>query len=615
MIRREVLACFAVLLCVYVMTAANAPQFGDNAEFLTAGAYLGVCHNPGYPVQSLAGHALVAFLPLGTMSYRGNLLSALLGALTGAVLMGICLRMKLRLPAAICAVGVVMLGPLFWSQATLAEVYTADGLITALCLMTLLAMQHWVAGGLLLAFLLGLAPVIHLSQILYLPAFAAARLALVPAGRRLQTILRGVPFFLLGLSVWIYLPTRQLGGPIPNVGNPAHWIPFLNLISGSAHRRFMVMSLPWEASLARVPGYFQHCILPTLTVAGLVMVMTGLMMLLKKRTIFTCLIFWIVVANMSYGAFLNQVPLDATPFGIPALVAMVIPMAFFWDWLLREARKHRIGRLIQSVCLLVAGLPLVLNFSSMNRSKDFQAFRFSSIQLEGPPPDSPFLVQGDDDLFLSLHLQTVYKFRPDVHWVDCTGVLGLGPLQDPARYPDSAAFFEAFQKLEMSIAKACNCKLVYAWQRSTQFVPAGLNFAVPKIADRTPSWMIPQYLLRWPADVGKDFQLRRAMARFQFQYAWILIRNNQPEEAKKHLLAGLGWGRDISSVLTGAANIYLELNQVEAARDLLTKATSLEPDNEEAWMNLSKVWILLNKPQEAKAAQIKYQKLLKRHFK
>ncbi len=66
---------------------ANGSQ--DGAELITASATLGVPHPPGYPTYTIIGK-LFSLLPLGTVAFRFNLLSAVCtAAAVGLVVMAI----------------------------------------------------------------------------------------------------------------------------------------------------------------------------------------------------------------------------------------------------------------------------------------------------------------------------------------------------------------------------------------------------------------------------------------------------------------------------------------------------------------------------------------------
>jgi hypothetical protein len=125
---------YIVPLTLYLLTLA--PNWGvitifntwDGLEYTLAAALLGIDHPPGHPLYLLLGK-LFTFLPLGGVSYRLNLLSALFGALTVFLLyLGLLQLFKLtagrenKIAAAALALSVGF-SYLFWSHVVIPEVH------------------------------------------------------------------------------------------------------------------------------------------------------------------------------------------------------------------------------------------------------------------------------------------------------------------------------------------------------------------------------------------------------------------------------------------------------------------------------------------------------------
>ena len=96
-------------------TLAPDVLYSDSGEFQTLAYTLGMTHSTGYPVY-LPLARLLGFLPLGTLAWRVNLLSALSAAVTlgGAVFL---LAYVTRSRVARCWGRALGLSYTFWSQA------------------------------------------------------------------------------------------------------------------------------------------------------------------------------------------------------------------------------------------------------------------------------------------------------------------------------------------------------------------------------------------------------------------------------------------------------------------------------------------------------------------
>ncbi len=77
---------FLITLGVYITTLAPNVTLEDSGELITAAAKFGVGHPPGYPLWTMCGFLLAHLLPFGGLAWRINLLSAIFGAASNAVL-------------------------------------------------------------------------------------------------------------------------------------------------------------------------------------------------------------------------------------------------------------------------------------------------------------------------------------------------------------------------------------------------------------------------------------------------------------------------------------------------------------------------------------------------
>jgi len=107
--------------------------FGDWGEMQTVPHVLGVAHPTGYPTYILLAW-LAHLVPLGSIAFRANLLSAVLVASTLGVTVAILIRLDVRPGIALgTALGLGAVGTV-WAAATVAEVNPLHLLFVALLL-------------------------------------------------------------------------------------------------------------------------------------------------------------------------------------------------------------------------------------------------------------------------------------------------------------------------------------------------------------------------------------------------------------------------------------------------------------------------------------------------
>jgi hypothetical protein len=126
LLRDEVVAIvlFVGGLVAYVSTLAPTVLDGDAALFQYTPRVLGVTYPTGYPTYILLGRLWAALVPLGSVAYRMNLLSAVCGALALVLLYPASRRLLESRLGAMLAVLVFATLPTYWRWATEAKIYT-----------------------------------------------------------------------------------------------------------------------------------------------------------------------------------------------------------------------------------------------------------------------------------------------------------------------------------------------------------------------------------------------------------------------------------------------------------------------------------------------------------
>jgi hypothetical protein len=166
---------FGLCLAVYVLTLAPGVLGGDSGELQYIPYILGVAHPTGYPLYTLLGWLWAHGVMVGDVAYRMNLLSAVLGASTAAVLYLIVHHLASRHVPALLAAVLFAFSPTFWMQAIVAEVYTLNTVFVVVVIYLLLrweAARPSARGLLLAAFVYGLSLTHHRVIIIFLPALA-----------------------------------------------------------------------------------------------------------------------------------------------------------------------------------------------------------------------------------------------------------------------------------------------------------------------------------------------------------------------------------------------------------------------------------------------------------
>jgi len=220
------LALFAGALALYVATLAPGLSFGDPAEYTFVPHIWGVIHPPGYAFQTVLGGLWQRLVPIGTIAYRANLLSAAAGAAIAALVYGAVRTLTppewegrlMYLPALFAGASAAVATDI-WQHSLHANAHIVTALLATLSVFLLLRWQRERKRGWLFAFcaVAGLSVTHHPLLVFSFPAYLVFILVVEPRiVLAWRTLLGMVGCALLGLSVWLYFPIRaSLPTPIP----------------------------------------------------------------------------------------------------------------------------------------------------------------------------------------------------------------------------------------------------------------------------------------------------------------------------------------------------------------------------------------------------------------
>ncbi len=290
-----------VSLLVYLRTLLPGIAFGDWGEMQTVSHVLGVAHPTGYPTYVLLGW-LAQLVPVGSVAFRLNLLSAVLVAGALATVCAIAGRLGVRPILAIA--GALALGAVgtVWAAATVAEVNPLHLLLCALLIHRALVWEarrrpiDLVIGGLLVGLALGN----HLLTLFVAP-FIAVFVAWVGRRELLARpwiVVPGLLAVLAGLSVYAYIPLAASASPPLPYNHPTTLDGVWWLVSGRQFRdQFDFLAAKGPGVFIESLGALRDLALARATAVFPVLGLIGIGILLVRRTAFGLLCVAIVVSG------------------------------------------------------------------------------------------------------------------------------------------------------------------------------------------------------------------------------------------------------------------------------------------------------------------------------
>jgi hypothetical protein len=432
--RAAPLAVIAVSLAFYVATLMPGAAFDDWGEMQTVPHVLGVAHPTGYPTYILTAWAF-ELLPIGTVAWRANLLSAVCIAIALGTLTAIGGRVGVR--PWLAAVAALATGAVatVWSSAVIAEVNPLHVALMALLIHRSLVwadelrLRDLALGGLLVGLGLGN----HLLTAFVAPFFIGYALW---AGRHR---LVEIPAWLLapvlaataGLAVYAYVPIAAALGPPLVYNDPVTFDRLRFLVTGEQFRTdydglFTANSLStFAASLGDLVRLTAAKATPILPVVGLI----GLALLVRRRIAFG-LACWgaLVVGVIVWANYLRLEHYLLVPWLLIGIgVGVALDGAV--NGVLRLLGGRRLDRAVPAVAGVI-GVAFVValvgvNLGVSNRNGDRTAQVYVDTMVGALPPNAAILSYwgGSTPLW---HARLVEGLRPDVLVVDDTNIVYEG---------------------------------------------------------------------------------------------------------------------------------------------------------------------------------------------
>jgi hypothetical protein len=232
---------------------------GDTAKFQFVGWVLGTPHSTGYPTYLVLLHLFQTLVPLGSLAFRANVLSAVFSIVAAWFCLGLLLRLGLSRVTALAATLTAFLAPTLWSQAIVAEVYALHSLFV---LATLFFLVRWhgtrsrgdlLAACAVYAFSFGN----HMTAIALLPAFVAF---VALCDRRVFTdwglAARVLALVGLGALQYGYLVWRSLDPDTPYLESQApDLLDLWYIVTGKGFASHLFAFTPRQMLLERVPVF------------------------------------------------------------------------------------------------------------------------------------------------------------------------------------------------------------------------------------------------------------------------------------------------------------------------------------------------------------------------
>ena len=403
--------------CIYLVTICPTVYLGDSGELTAAAFSLGIPHNSGYPLYSLLGK-IFCLIPIGNIGFRINFMSSCFAVLTIWLVHSIIF--KLTSSSISSFVGSLALAfiPIFWMSTVSAEVYSLHAFFVVL----LIRLLWWWDENkafyrlALMMFIAGLSFGNHMQTVMLAPAIF---FIIVSADRKILFKFSHFTtlsiFFILGLSLYIYLPIRTNAGASIAWGEPNTLNSFLELVTAKAHREGYVFTKNTFAYLSRI----KEMLWMICGQLGVFLIFALLGGIVSKSVRWIIFLGGIILFDLFYTVFLNIISLEITLFLIPTSVVIAILIGLGSAKILEIGKYfHGIGHITQKMIMIVLCvlpiIPFLFHFNLCNQGRNYIAFELLVNMFRTVDNHGILFVDGDNYVFSATYGRIAERMREDV---------------------------------------------------------------------------------------------------------------------------------------------------------------------------------------------------------
>jgi hypothetical protein len=464
---------FILPLSIYTLTTARTiTSYADSAELISAAFNLDAAHPPGYPLYILLGK-LFTLIPLGSIAFRVNFLSCVLGALTIFFIYKIFQRLGLSALSSFIASQLLAFQYSFWLYSITAEVYSLNNLFAVILIyLSILWAQKTISkeskgfsnshgrtpeppfrarrpgvhtlarlnisqvrifGGnqdttrilYLLAFIFGLALSHHTSILLLAPGLFYV-IWFVDRSVIFKKFTKLLFLFLLGFSPYIFLIYSSQTPHYPIFGNiptPTRLIAYITRADYGGFFSAGPNISPDITGIRELSVFYFKLLFSRFTpIAPLLAFYFALSSLAKKQIIFRHLSITLFFSALFFPLFsLRKAGLAdlhsqgvIERFALLGLLILGITFLLGLYWLISNYKLKKREPLFQITTLALVAFLLISNFSAVNKSNFNLSKNYALNILNQVEPDSIIFTSDDMTIFSLLYFVNAEEIKPNI---------------------------------------------------------------------------------------------------------------------------------------------------------------------------------------------------------
>ena len=435
---------FLVAFITYLATISPTISLLDSPELVACAFNLIIAHPPGHALYLLLGK-LFSFIPLGSLAWRLNLLSAVFACLSLLIFCLILIRIwvlstgrgqnpgvehhftyPLVYKIVIFSTGLLLaFSKTFWEFAIGTETYAINTFLLALVILSLLQ-EDQPKFLFLAAFVAGLLIAFHSSNAIYLGGFILLGIIFFLRDFKVSR-LKELPlitlFAIWGSSTFLYLPIRTIAAHGISLGEAMNWNQFFQLITGKIYfDELPFFSIP---GLERLYNLSYAFLSPRYEFSGFFCLigLIGMGFLAKKYPLLTLFFLTLILSNVFLFANSTLGFPDANIFPYQLFSSTYFVFALFigigFLAIIHTLKSSYKQMAVAILIILLSLYPLIKNYRLNNRSNDYNFYKIGEKMLSSLERGSIFLCNNYKDMLFFFWYFTGIEDR----WKDVTPLI------------------------------------------------------------------------------------------------------------------------------------------------------------------------------------------------
>jgi tetratricopeptide (TPR) repeat protein len=608
---------FMIAFFVYLKTVAPTVTAEDSGELIAAAYTLGIAHPPGYPIWCLLGKVFT-LIPIGSIGYRVNLMSAFFASVSVLLLFFILLKIcKNRIASLVGSLSLSFSSTL-WSQAVISEVYTLNAFFVCLTFLVLVIWNERREDKylLLFSFLCGLSLTNHQTMALLFPPY----LFYIYSGdpfilKRRKTLSFIVLLFFSALTLYLYLPIRSLTNAPLDWGNPENFKNFLDHILRRQYGSLSKQPHSFPLFFRQLGTYLKSLSSQWTPYVGLIGILGAWRSFKENKRLFLTILLIFLSLSLVTVYLINfklerEVLNAAEVFYIPSYIMFSLWIGIGLSYLSKRWIRIKGRKILSSfltfLLLFIPLIPLSSNYFRNDKSKDYFSYNYGMNIFKTLDKNAVIFTSGDYQTFPLTYLQIIEGKREDVTICDIQGDLAKAILGEG--YNESA--YQRRQKVQdriiLEMMENQNRPVYYLLKRDMenlpgyQLKPVGITYKVMKRGimkkgeenkqDLGSYWKEYDLTDIDDGSIFKDYTTSLIVLTYHYFLGEYYFQKSEIDKAIKEFDLASGIGEGVKEIYNNLGSALAEKGRYTLAIEQYGKALKIDPEYVMALNNLGNIY-------------------------